>query len=193
MGRRGLSLMTQPQPGDPDPLVQEGREPPRPPPARQRHNRLQASARRAHSDPPTGIGPYPPDSLLRLRLQPTDRHPPRNAIPSTPQPAPQPAAKHTHAPTRRATPRPCPRALPTTPHAPTEQRSPRPPAHRATPPRSSRRLGGRRRAVLSARQEEASRQPRGNGGERAQGDNGHRSPLSRFGFQRWPLLSPPRR
>lgn len=48
--------MAQPQPGDPDPLVQEGREPPRPPPARQRHDRLQASTRRTHSNRPTGLG-----------------------------------------------------------------------------------------------------------------------------------------
>ncbi len=45
----------------------------------------------------------PPDALLRLqlRLQPTDRHPPRHAIPSTPQPAPQPA--HQTHPRRRPT------------------------------------------------------------------------------------------
>jgi hypothetical protein len=54
-----------------------------------------------------------------------------------------------------ATPRPCPKALQSTPRAPTEKRSPQRQAHPATPPRSSRQPGARRRAVLSARPEGA--------------------------------------
>jgi len=49
--------MAQPQPGDPDSLVQEGREPPRAPPTRQRHDRPQESTRRTNSHRPTGIDP----------------------------------------------------------------------------------------------------------------------------------------
>ncbi len=60
--------MAQPQPGNPDPLVQEGGEPPRPPPARQRHDRLQASARRTNSNRPTGIGPKQPNPLNAYQI-----------------------------------------------------------------------------------------------------------------------------
>jgi len=56
--------MAEPQPSDPDPLVQEGRKPPRPPPARQRHDRLQASTRSTNSHLPTGLGPKPKPVLV---------------------------------------------------------------------------------------------------------------------------------
>ncbi|HXB63767.1 MAG TPA: serine/threonine-protein kinase, partial [Solirubrobacteraceae bacterium] len=46
-----------PQPGNPRPLVQEGREPPRPPTTRQRPNRPQARSPRPTSHHPIGIGP----------------------------------------------------------------------------------------------------------------------------------------
>src|SRR5580700_1448345 len=41
LGHRGVPLVAEPQPGNPRPLVQERREPPRPPTTRQRHDRLQ--------------------------------------------------------------------------------------------------------------------------------------------------------
>ena len=53
----GLPLVAEPQPGDPDPLVQKGREPPRATPARQRSDRLQESSPRHTCRHPTGIGP----------------------------------------------------------------------------------------------------------------------------------------
>ena len=46
VGRRGLPLVAEPQPRDPHQMVKEGREPPRPAPARQRPDRLQESPRR---------------------------------------------------------------------------------------------------------------------------------------------------
>ncbi len=60
-----------------------------------------------------------PAQLLRLqhRLQPTNRHPPRNAIPLTPQPAHQPATKHTRADDPR----------PSSPSDPCPPRPPSPP------------------------------------------------------------------
>ena len=57
LGRRGLPLMAQPQPRDPDPLVEERREPPRPAPTRRRPDRLQESPRRPTRPRPSGIGP----------------------------------------------------------------------------------------------------------------------------------------
>jgi hypothetical protein len=141
-----------------------------------------AAARRAYRAPAVS-----PRRSARTPAQATAPHRASQARPTL-----APAWWQADAPILRATPQPCPRALPAIPHAPTKQRSPRTPAHRATPPRSSRQPGGRRRAVPSARQEGAPRQPRGRGGEREQGDKGHRSPLSRFRFQRWTLLSPHR-
>ena len=41
-----VPLVAEPQPRDPDPLVKEGREPPRPPPTRQRPDRVQEGAPR---------------------------------------------------------------------------------------------------------------------------------------------------
>jgi len=46
LGRRGLSLVAQPQPGDPYPLVQEGREPSGAADARQWPHRFQEGPRR---------------------------------------------------------------------------------------------------------------------------------------------------
>ena len=57
LGRRSLPLLAQPQPRPADPLVEEGRQPPRPAPARQRTDRLQESPRRPTRRRPTGIGP----------------------------------------------------------------------------------------------------------------------------------------
>ncbi len=59
MGRRGFSLVAQPQPRDTHPLVQEGREPPRTPTSLQRSDRPQEGPRRDPRDLPTGIGPKP--------------------------------------------------------------------------------------------------------------------------------------
>ena len=49
--------MAQPKPRDPDPLVEERREPPRPAPTRQRTDRLQESPRSTTRSRPNGIGP----------------------------------------------------------------------------------------------------------------------------------------
>ena len=49
--------MAQPQPRDPDPLVEERRQPPCPPPTRQRPDRLQESPYRPTRPRPSGIGP----------------------------------------------------------------------------------------------------------------------------------------
>ena len=56
LGGRGLPLVAQPQPRDPHPLVQKGRQPPRPAPTRLRPDRLQEGPHRP-TRRPTGIGP----------------------------------------------------------------------------------------------------------------------------------------
>src|SRR6059058_748744 len=57
LGGRGLPLLAQPQPGAPDPLVEETQQPPRAPPTRLRPDRIQEGPRRPTRSCPTGIGP----------------------------------------------------------------------------------------------------------------------------------------
>jgi hypothetical protein len=57
LGRRGLSLLAQPQPCPPDPLVKETPKPPRAPPTRLRPDRVQESPRSPTRPRPTEIGP----------------------------------------------------------------------------------------------------------------------------------------
>ena len=72
LGRRGLPLLAEPKPRHPDPLVKERREPPRPPPTRQRPDRLQKSKHR-QTRRPNGIGPKRGrDSGRRHRRLPRD-------------------------------------------------------------------------------------------------------------------------
>ena len=78
--------MAQPQPRDPDPLVEERREPPRPAPTRRRPDRLQESPRRPTRPRPSGIGPK------RTKLKEPVRRPgsPRNGS------APAPTGKRSY-------------------------------------------------------------------------------------------------
>src|SRR5436190_13182344 len=57
LGRRGLSLLAQPQPGALDPLVEETREPPRASATRLRADRVQESPGGTTRTTPNGIGP----------------------------------------------------------------------------------------------------------------------------------------
>ena len=57
LGRGSDPLLAQPQPRDPDPLVEERPQPPRSPPTRQRPHRVQESPERDTCHPPSGIGP----------------------------------------------------------------------------------------------------------------------------------------
>src|SRR5438046_9868138 len=66
LGRRGLSLLAQPQPGALDPLVEETREPPRASATRLRADRVQESPGGTTRTTPNGIGPKSSNRTERL-------------------------------------------------------------------------------------------------------------------------------